>query len=136
MRKLIPSEDDDQIAIIEWSKYIPILRDYLIHIPNGGSRAKKEITLKSGKKIKISLEANRLKLMGVRAGVSDLFLPYPNKKYHGLWVELKRNGLKENAVSKEQLDWIDKMRSAGYQAIIAFGCDEAIAIFEIYLRDI
>ena len=41
--------------------------------------------------------------MGVKAGVSDLFLAYPNPNFHGLWIELKSEKGKK---SPEQKHWL------------------------------
>ena len=74
-----PTEDQEQIALINWArmqeKKYPELR-LLFHIPNGGSRGK--------------AEAGRFRAMGVRAGVPDLCLPVPRGGKHGLFVEMKR----------------------------------------------
>jgi hypothetical protein len=75
MRAFSMTEIQHHIGLMSWAKTQPILDEYLIHIPNGGYRH--------------PLEALKLKKMGVKAGVSDLFLAYPNPNYHGLWIELK-----------------------------------------------
>ena len=56
----------------------------LIAIPNGGKRNPRE--------------AGRLKAQGVKAGVSDLLLPFSSQGAHGLWIEMKagRNKLTPN----------------------------------------
>lgn len=115
-----PSEEQEQMTVIEWSrlmaKQFPDLED-LIHVPNGGLRSKSE--------------AVRLKRLGVRPGVSDLFLPAPVGKYHGLWVEMKRR--KGGRLEPEQKDWIDRMNAKGYLAMRADGSDEACDIIYKYL---
>lgn len=72
------SEDTEQIAVIQWATYqmnvYPELK-WLHHCPNGGSRNRNE--------------AVKLKQMGVKAGVSDLCLPYPRGIYCGLYIEMK-----------------------------------------------
>ena len=113
-----PTEEQEQAAVIEWrdlmSRQFPDLED-LIHIPNGGLRSKPE--------------AARLKKIGVRPGVSDLFLPAPVGKYHGLWVEMKRQ--QGGRLSPDQKDWIDRMNRKGYLAVRADGAEES---FEIHYR--
>ena len=70
MKYAMRSEDTEQIAVIQWAQYNvnhhPELK-WLHHCPNGGSRNR--------------LEAVKLKQMGVKAGVSDLCLPYPKGIY-------------------------------------------------------
>lgn len=90
--------------------------DLLFHIPNGGSRDKRE--------------AFNLKLQGVKAGVPDLFLPVGRGDYHGLFIELKVKG---NRPSEEQKRWIADLNAQGYAAIVCYGFDEARAAVENYL---
>ena len=47
----------------------------LHHSPNGGRRT--------------ALEGRRFKEMGTRAGFPDLQLCFPNRRFHGLFIELK-----------------------------------------------
>jgi VRR-NUC domain-containing protein len=117
----IASEAQEQMALIEWSKHHPICRDYLIAIPNGGSRHPRE--------------AANLKRQGVRAGVSDLFLAYPSLHlgFSGLWLELKRRS--KGRISDEQVSWIDRMNAGGYFAIVAFGWEEARRMILNYLGE-
>ena len=90
-------------------------------MPNGGKRNVRE--------------AARMKRMGVRAGVSDYFLPVPRGGYHGLWVELKPDvkGYYPS-VSEEQRKWRDKMREQGYAAYIIKGWEFAICVMLDYLN--
>jgi hypothetical protein len=112
-----PSEDQEQMALMRWAQYHPICRDYLIHIPNGGSRH--------------LLEARKLKLMGVKAGVSDLFLAYPANGYHGWWGEGKSlNG----KLTDKQKEWLDRMKSVGYKTDVWYGVIEAKKFIEEYLK--
>lgn len=115
-----PTEEEEQIALMEWvalmSGRYPDLK-LLIHIPNGGARSK--------------AEAGRFKAMGVKSGVSDLFLPVARGKFHGLWIELKRKGGKP---SKNQEKWISDMRTQRYAAEVAYGAGEAMELIEGYLN--
>ncbi len=78
MKYVLRSEDTEQISVIQWAEWntgrYPELK-WLHHCPNGGSRNKQE--------------AVKLKQMGVKAGVSDLCLPYPKGTYCGLYIEMK-----------------------------------------------
>ena len=85
-------------------------------IPNGGHRS--------------IGEASRLKAEGVKAGVSDLFLPIPSESSSGLFLEVKRpNG----RLSREQRVWIDTMALRGYNAAVGYGLDDCIEIIESHL---
>ena len=119
MQRIIPTEEEDHIAIMEYVQTNPVLNNYLIHIPNGGSRN--------------IIEAAKLKRMGVRKGVSDFFLAYSINGYHGMWLELKREGLKMNSCTIEQKQWLNKMKDQGYHAYVAFGYQHAIDAFLKYI---
>jgi hypothetical protein len=80
----------------------------LFAIPNGGLRDKRT--------------AAKLKAEGVRAGVPDLFLPYPASGYHGLFIEMKRP---DGRTSIEQDAWIQVLNLNGYLAVVCKGQDEA-----------
>lgn len=71
-------EENEQIALFRWAAYeksvYPEL-EYMFHIPNGGVRNK--------------ATGGKLKAAGVKAGVPDICLPLPCKRYAGLYIELK-----------------------------------------------
>ena len=78
-----------------------------------------EITCQGG------LDIEMLKRLGVRAGVSDLFLPKGNKTCSGLWLELKTL---TGRPSPSQLEFINEMIDLGYGAFVCYGADEAIQV--------
>ena len=114
------SEAEEQVAVMTWAKYnerkYPCLK-YLFHIPNGGSRN--------------IAEAVNLKRMGVKAGVPDLFLPFHNGCYSGLWIEMKTEKGRPTACQREWIEWLN---SQGYMAIVCHGAGEAIKVLEVYLN--
>ena len=118
--RIIPTEDQEQIAVFEWANLLsgryPEL-DLMYHIPNGGKRSKSE--------------AARFKAMGVKPGVSDICLPVARGKYHGLYIELKAL---DGKPSQKQKDFIEKIKLGGYFGIIAYGAEEAIDIIKKYLE--
>jgi len=111
----------EQAALFQWARLnenkYPELR-LLFHIPNGGKRD--------------MIEGAHLKAQGVKAGVPDIFLAYPNKRYHGLFIELKAQG---GRVQETQKQWLEVLAAQGYNAVVAYGFDEARAIVEEYLKD-
>ena len=117
-----PTEEAEQAAIFEWatlmSSQFPELH-LLFHIPNGGYRA--------------PATAAKLKAQGVKAGVSDLFLPVARGGFHGLWIELKRR--KGGKLSPAQQDWLTEMRFQHYRAELAHGAEEACDIIYAYLTE-
>lgn len=95
----------------------------LFHVPNGGKRKK--------------IEAAILKGMGVRAGVSDLFLAVPKRVTAsaefrgGMFIEMKAP---DGRVTTEQNEFIAIVQRAGYAAIVCWSTDEAIRAIINYLR--
>ena len=112
-------EDSEQAAVVYWAalsqKRYPALK-WLYHIPNGGKRNK--------------VEAARLKLQGVKAGVSDLFLPAAIGGYHGLYIEMKYG---KNKPTEAQLEFMHDMSAAGYCCKVAYGAQQAISYLQQYL---
>jgi hypothetical protein len=113
------SEDTEQIAVIQWSQYnvnrYPELK-WLHHIPNGGSRNKQE--------------AVKLKQMGVKAGVSDLCLPYPKGIYCGLYIEMKYG---DGRQQQSQKGFLKDMAKAGHFVATCYSAEEAIRVIVKYL---
>jgi hypothetical protein len=72
-----------------------------------------------------------LKNMGVKKGISDLFIPEPRGEYHGLWIEIKA---KDGKKSTEQINFTNDMLSKGYFACFCFGSDEVINTIKWYLK--
>lgn len=112
-------EAQEQATLIKWcewnKKRYPAL-DLIFHIPNGGYRNK--------------IEAANLKRQGVKAGVPDLFMAVPNKKYHGLFIEMKWGNGK---CSHNQKEWILKLSEQGYKVNVCYSSLEAIEVIKEYL---
>lgn len=113
------SEDTEQIAVIQWAQYNvsrhPELK-WLHHCPNGGSRNQ--------------IEAVKLKQMGVKAGVSDLCLPYPKGIYCGLYIEMKYGDNRQQATQKE---FLKDMAEAGHFVATCYSAEEAVSVITEYL---
>ena len=110
------SEAQEQTMIFQWAKLKPELK-WLFSVPNGGSRN--------------FLEAINLKRQGLKKGISDMCLPLPKGKYHGLFIELK---VGRNKPSPEQLEFISYVNSNDYFARVCYGHEEAISLIENYLN--
>ena len=114
-----PLEDDEQKAFIQWCWFQSVKYkglDMIYAIPNGGSRNK--------------IEAVKLKQTGVKKGVPDLFLPVAKGKYHGLYIEMKRQ--QGGRLSPEQQQWLIALANQGYATAVCKGKDEAIKVVEEY----
>lgn len=97
------SEHVEQREFVSWFR-----KNYegvrIIAIPNGGHRN--------------IVTAVRLKSEGVTPGVPDMLIPAWN-----LWIEMKRK--KGGSLSKNQLDWINYLRSVQQTVIVARGFEDA-----------
>jgi len=118
----VDTEHQEQRA---FCKYLSFRNIKFYSIPNGVFLKDK----KSSYKI-----MSKLKAEGLSKGVPDLCIPVPTKKYHGLYIEMKR--LKNGVVSKDQKIWLDYLNSVGYKAIVCAGYKEAIGEVELYLKEI
>lgn len=110
-----PSENSIQKAVMEWVRLDPALRMCVIHIPNEGKR-----TSRYGKS---------LKDMGMRPGVSDLFIAMPRKGYNGAWIELKS---KNGVLSDTQMEFLDDMKNQNYFTASCHSTEETISLIKWY----
>ncbi len=114
------SEDTEQTQVINWAHWhtgkYPELK-WLHHIPNGGSRNR--------------LEAAKLKEMGVKAGVSDLFLPCGKGIYHGMYIEMKFGS---NRQTDRQKEFLADMALNGYFVVTCYSAEKAIQAIEEYVN--
>lgn len=111
----LQEEQLEQIAIVEYcnKREIPIFS-----VPNG-------INIKS------KVSRTIFKAMGLSSGVPDLMIPIVNDEYGGLFIELKT--VTGGRVSPSQKQWIAKLNSLGYRAIVCNGADVAIREIEEYI---
>ena len=114
------SEAQEQKVIFEWAEWnknkYPEL-EMLMHTVNEGKR-----TPRMGAE---------LKRMGMKRGFPDISLLVPNKKYHGLFIELKAD--KTKRLTKEQKEWLEKLNKYGYKAVRCNGSEEAIQVIKDYI---
>jgi hypothetical protein len=119
--KIVSTEKIDCMAYARWADSLGLP---LFHIPNEGKR---------------SLHFGRmLKLMGLRKGVPDFFLPVMKKMYGGLFLEMKRKKDYSKSEKEKWLNqkaWIDYLNGAGYYASFAYGFEDAVKITTDYLRE-
>ena len=119
MKYMKRSEDTEQICLMDWASSavcrFPELR-WLYHIPNGGTRNMQE--------------AVKLKRMGVKSGVSDIHLPFPHGKYHGLYIEMKFG---DNRQTDSQKDFLADMAAVGHFVSTCYSAEEAITVITEYL---
>ena len=124
MTKIIPSENQEQRALVKWLSYHPIVRDFFCKNNNEGKRTE--------------VQGYNLRLMGLRRGVSDLFIYWPTKTYHGLWLEVKRNkkystSERSTATWIAQENFLEKVKSIGFAGKFCYGWVDGKKIIENYL---
>lgn len=117
-----PTEHDEQVALFVWADAAQAQRPelaMLFAVPNGGARH--------------PAVGAMLRAEGVRAGVPDVMLAVRRGQWGGLFVELKRAD-RSNHATPEQAAWLERLRSYGYMAVVAYGAQEAINVIEHYLE--
>ena len=114
------SEDSEQETVIGWARLssgkYPELA-LLHHIPNGGSRNKKE--------------AVKLKRMGVLAGVSDLHLPSSHAGYFSLYIEMK---YEDGRLLKSQRTFLKLAAAWNNYCVVCYSAADAIEVLQAYLN--
>lgn len=111
-------EQIDHINIVNWFHYkFPELADDFHHFAN-----ERKCSIHTGK---------LLKRMGVKKGILDFFLALPLNGKGGLWIELK---VGKGKLTPEQVFFIERKISRGYDAIAVWGEDAAKAVILAYLN--
>lgn len=108
---MFTKEWQEQVTLHEWVKATTDLP--FIYIPNDGQRSR--------------FRGSIMKRMGLYPGCCDIFIPRPNKTFHGLFIELKT---KQGKPTASQIEFISRMITEGYGAFICYGADEAILIIK------
>jgi hypothetical protein len=68
---------------------------------------------------------------GVLSGVSDIFIPFPSKGFHGLFLEFKSEG---GTLTKAQKEFLNHARSVGYKAEKVSSLKEALTVLKEYIE--
>lgn len=105
-RKYLSKEDLMQEACVNYVKYqYPSV--LFFHVPNEGKRTKYQRMV--------------VKVLGTKAGVSDLIFLEPKHEFHGMALELK---VKPNKPSKAQSDFLKECTAKGYLAKVIYSFEE------------
>lgn len=111
-------ESKIQIACVNWFGYqYPQLHAVFYSVPNGGKR-----TL---------TEAKILKAEGVKAGVADLILNFPNKDFTFLAIEMKTENGKQTT---NQKNWQKEIEKLGAKYVLCRNITEFITEINNYLE--
>jgi hypothetical protein len=129
-------EHNIQAGVFEWIEYQqhPAFKN-IFAIPNGGSRNEKE--------------GENLRKEGVRAGVWDVFMAYPSRGFHGLFLEHKtgKNELTKDKpiyykhshtevryIREGQVTWGRRLTDAGYCCKVSRSIPQSVEILKWYLE--
>ena len=107
-----------QIAVVNWIKYN--FPELLYCASAGGMRTSLSV-------------AKKMKASGYVKGFPDLVLFRPTNNHNGMFIELKAD--KKGYASKEQKEWIEKLNSRGYYAVVCKGFEDAIEQITNYLNE-
>ena len=112
-------EQIDHINLVNWFHFnFPELADDFHHFAN-----ERVCSVQQGR---------TLKRMGVKKGVADFFLAFPEGVFHGLWLELK---VGKGKLSAEQVEFLKRKCCRGYFTIVATGFETAKEFILEYLKD-
>lgn len=118
MATLIPTEEEEQIAFVQWLE----VKGYPHHhSPLEGSGGRQA-----------AIHGRKMKILGASKGFPDLLVMIPisddkdaeNAVYEAVAIEMKRQ--RGGVVSKEQKEWLQILESAGIRGRVCHGCNEAI----------
>ena len=110
----VPLERNEAITLTDWVKAQGLGR-WWIMIPNASKLA--------GNPGQRAAMVAKMKRQGFYVGASDYFLAMPQRGYHGLWLELKRQ--RGGSTTPEQKQFQLEMASMGYAVAICKGFEEA-----------
>lgn len=123
--------ENGQLIREYYPKPIPELHWYHA-IPNGGTRGDDAKTR--------AIRGGALKAEGVRAGVSDTFLPVRRGEFNGLYIEMKKPSEKpvkatsKGGVSDEQRSFGEFVVSQGFGFVVCYSWKEAVENLIAYLN--
>jgi len=122
---VVPKEEDEQIALVNWCQYNGIICHHCANEIGGATTA-------------LKMRAIKAKKMGTSKGFPDLLVLVPIKgvtgevdSYQMLAIEMKRK--KGSTTSPEQKEWLERLELAGIPSRVCKGCDEAIDFINEYM---
>lgn len=120
-------EDQEQAAFFTWLRIRhPLAYEHAYHVPNGGSRG-------GGDRRSAQIEGARLKAQGVKAGVPDIWIPLRRGAFAGLVVEFKATPPHDAEVSKEQQQWVLRMKAQGWRSEVVLGLNALRRLIDEYM---
>lgn len=117
LKLLTSTEEELQRLCVDWFN-LQYPNMIMWHTPNG---ARMQIGM-----------AMKMKRMGMKKGVPDIFIAEPNGVWHGLFIELKREG---GRCSDHQLDLMDSLAGRGYYVTTCYNFKEFMDVVNGYLKE-
>ena len=116
-KKYLGPEDKLQIAV---NNYLSIAypKARFCHVSNEGRRT--------------PFERFKFKELGGKAGIPDLLVFTPSKKYNGLAIELKAG---RNKPTAKQIQWLDNLKSNGWASYCLNDFDTITEIIDKYFKN-
>jgi hypothetical protein len=114
MTEIIPTEEQEQLALVQW---LELHKIRYTHVPNEG-------------KHKVQYRAKQ-KRLGVKPGVPDILIfdrPPLSPENVGVAIELKRQ--KGGRVTPEQIAWLEDLKARGWAVAVCQGAMEAIRVLQ------
>jgi hypothetical protein len=118
------TEDLFQITI---ARYLNMINALWFHPAN--ERKTRIATDSKGRRF--SPEGKKLSMKGVMKGVPDIIILNSRKGYNGMAIELKA---KRNKPSPEQIEFLTKMKDAGWFVYVSNSLDEVIDLIDWYFN--
>lgn len=110
-------EQIEHIKLMDWVRSKSHIHPFVFHIGN-----ERKTSVQQGK---------LLKRMGIKAGVSDLFIGIPRGEWHGMFLELKAG---KNKPTKAQELFMQDFASQGYYCVWCQGFEEAKKLILEYVE--
>lgn len=125
---LVPYEEDEQIAFVQWCQANGILVHHSGNEIGGSTQAMKH-------------RAVKMKKMGTSKGFPDLLVFIPIEGVTGepdsfqmCAIEMKRR--KGGKASREQRGWLEVLQASGAMCAVCHGADEAIAFVDTIRQEV
>ena len=122
MPPLIPSESEEQQAVIRW---------WLVAC-DSFKLTERVLMASPGQAARTQRNGRRMKAEGYRAGTPDLFLAVPRKGMGGLFIEMKKRDGSVADLSDSQKEMLCDL-STSYRIAVACGAGQAIQAIKDFL---
>jgi len=127
----------EQSIHIESAKQLNHL--FKLHWPDYIVNGKAPIMHPASGEVRNIRTAVKLKAMNVIKGYPDYFMDIPNKKWHGLRIEIKKPktvSQQKGRLSPEQKEWQEFFKRTGFLYIVCYSTQEIVDTVIFYMEGI